>query len=139
MIIKIEIDSERAKSIYEMTLNREKFIKTLEINDNSATVITENYYEIIKELGTIILFLEGLKATGESAHREIIDYIGKINILNPEEVGIAQDLRLKRNYSSYEGKQISQSYLIQKMKFLEDIINKLRKAVEKRLNKKKIN
>lgn len=136
MIIKIEIDSERAKSLYEMTLKRERFIKTLEINENSSTIISENYYEIIKELGTIVLFLEGLKATGESAHREIIEYLGKINILNPEETSIAQDLRLKRNYSSYEGEQISEHYILQKKKFLEEIISKLRKAAEKRLNKK---
>jgi hypothetical protein len=136
MIIKVENDSEKAKSLYEMTLSREKFIKTLEINDNSSTIITENYYEIIQELGTIIFLFEGLKATGESAHREVIDYLGKINILDSQEVSIAQDLRLKRNYSSYEGKQISQNYLIQKMKFLENIIIKLRKSAEKRLNKK---
>jgi len=135
MIIKIEVDSERAKSIYKMTLNREKFIKALEITQESVTIITENYYEVILELGTVILFTEGLKATGESAHREIIDYLGKINIMNPEEVSISQDLRLKRNYSLYEGKQINKEYLIQKKSRLEEIILKLRKAVEKRLNK----
>jgi len=135
MIIKIEIDSERAKSIYNMTLEREKFIKTLEINANSATIIAENYYDIIKELGTIILLFEGLKATGEFSHREILEYLEKINLLNPQEASIAQDLRLKRNYSSYEGKPISQDYLVQKKKFIEEIISKLRKAVEKRMNK----
>lgn len=135
MIITIEIDSERAKSLYKMVLDREKFIKTLEITQESATIITENYYEIVLELGIIILFTEGLKATGESAHREIIDYIGKINLINPEEINLAQDLRLKRNYSRYEGKQINKEYLIQKKIKLEEIILKLKKAVEKRLNR----
>ena len=133
MIIKIEIDGERAKSLYSMTADREKFIKTLAVTDESTTIIAENYYEIIQELGTIILLFDGLKATGESAHREVLDYLGKINIFNPEEMSIVQDLRLKRNYSRYEGKRISSSYLIQKKKALEDIIIKLRKAVEKRI------
>lgn len=133
MLLKIEVDSERAKSLYQMTLNREKFIKTVEVNENSATIIAENYYEVIKELGIIILIFDGLKATGESAHREVIDYLSKINIIDSEETSLTQDLRLKRNYSSYEGKQISSSYLTNKKQKLELIISKLRKAVEKRL------
>jgi len=133
MILKVEIDSEKAKSMYGMTRDREKFIKTLEVNDNSATIITENYYEIIKELGTIILLFEGLKASGDYAHKEIIDYLQKINILNGNETDLVQDLRIKRNYSSYEGKKISKEYLFEKRKGIEDTILKLRKAVEKRI------
>ena len=133
MIIKIEMDSEKAKSLYKMALNREEFIKDSLITDTSATIIAENYYDTIKELGIIILIFEGLKATGESAHREIIEHLEKINILNVEETSIIQDLRIKRNYSSYEGKAISKEYLQQKVKKIQEIINKLKKAAEKRL------
>jgi len=135
MIIKVEVDGERAKSLYKMTAEREKFIKTLQVTQESSTIVTENYYEIILELGTIILLLDGLKATGESSHREVIEHLGKVNILNPEETNITQDLRLKRNYSRYEGKQISKDYLLTKKERFEDIIIKLRKAVEKRISR----
>lgn len=133
MIIKIEPDSEKAKSIYRMTHERHNFIKTLEITDSSATIIAENYYEIVKEFGTIILLMEGLKATGDYSHREIIEHLGKINILNLEESSLCQDFRVKRNYSSYEGKPISKNYLIEKKSLIESIIQKLKKAVEKRI------
>ena len=135
MIIKVEIDSERAKSLYGMTQDREKFIKTLPITEDSATVVTENYYEITLELGIIILLLDGFKATGESSHREVIGYLEKINILDQEETSITQDLRLKRNYSRYEGRRISKDYLTNKKRKIEEIIIKLRKAAEKRINK----
>jgi len=133
MIIKVQIDTEKAKSIYRMTKEREEFIKTLEINDNSATIITENYYEIIKELGTILLLLEGLKATGEYAHKEIIEYLEQNRVIDSFEASISQDLRIKRNYSSYEGKRISKEYLAEKKKSLLDITKKLRTAVERKL------
>jgi hypothetical protein len=133
MIIKVQIDTEKAKSIYQMTKEREEFIKTLEINDNSATVITENYYEIIKELGTILLLLDGLKAAGEYAHKEIIEYLEQNRVIDSFEASISQDLRVKRNYSSYEGKRISKEYLVEKKKSLLDITKKLRTAVEKKL------
>ena len=134
-MLKVEIDSEKSKSMYKMTLDRENFIKTLEINDNSATIITENYYEVIKELGTIILLLDGLKASGDYAHKETIDYLQKINIFDEGETSFVQDLRTKRNYSSYEGKRISKEYILERRKNLEQVISKLRKAVEKRLKK----
>jgi hypothetical protein len=133
MIIKVQADNEKARSIYRMTKDREEFIKTLEINDNSATVITENYYEIIKELGTILLLLKGLKATGEYAHKEIIEHLEQSKFIDSFEASISQDLRIKRNYSSYEGKRISKEYLAGKKKSLLDIIKKLRSAVEKEL------
>jgi len=133
MIIRIEPDMEKAKSIFRMTSERQEFIRTLELTELSATVIAENYYEIFKELGTIILLVEGLKATGDYSHREIIEYLEKINLLNSQEALIGQDLRVKRNYSSYEGKPISKSYLIEKKPQIEAIIQKLKKACEKRL------
>jgi hypothetical protein len=133
MIIKVQIDTEKAKSIYQMTKEREEFIKTLEINDKSATVIAENYYEIIKELGTILLLLDGLKAAGEYAHKEIIEYLEQNRVIDSFEASISQDLRVKRNYSSYEGKRISKEYLVEKKKSLLDITKKLRTAVEKKL------
>ena len=47
MLHKIFIDKEKAKSMLNMAIEREKFINS--ININYPTIIAENYYEIIKE------------------------------------------------------------------------------------------
>ena len=111
MIIRTTPDKEKARSLFSMTEHREKFINSLLVSDDSATVITENYYEIIKELGTIILLVDGFKTIGEYAHKEIIEYLAKNKVLDSSEAEIADDLRTKRNYSSYEGRKISKAPL----------------------------
>ena len=95
------------------------------------------------EDGTVLVAYQNQKKFAQEVEsklgvdsKKVIEYLEKINILNPEEASIVQDLRLKRNYSRYEGKRISKDYLVIKRKILEDIIGKLRKAVEKRLSRK---
>jgi len=110
MLHKIFPDKEKARSIFRMALEREKSVSDLNLV-MFATIATENYYEIIKELATTILLLNGIKATGENAHKEILDCLEKYANFNGEEILMVQDLRIKRNKSTYEGKQISPSYL----------------------------
>jgi hypothetical protein len=130
MIITTKPDKEKAKSIYALLLNRKKFLESLKLDETSSTIIGETYYEIIKELGVILLLLKGFKVYGEYAHKEILEYLEKENILTKEETFISQDLRIKRNYSSYEGKPISKSYILSKKEKLLLIISKLDKKVE---------
>lgn len=130
MIISTKPDKEKAKSIYFLLLSRKKFLESLEIDETSSTIAGETYYEIIKEFGVIILLLNGLKAYGDNAHRDILDFLGKEKILTEEEISISQDLRIKRNYSSYEGKPISKEYLFSKKEKLSRIIAKLDKKVK---------
>ena len=133
MIIKIAPDKEKAKSMLELIKDREKFILSLSINEISSTIIAENYYEIIKELATIIALLDGFKATGENAHKELIEYMSKYKELSEDEVVLMNDLRIKRNKSSYEGKKIDKSYLENKKTKLLNIIAKLKNIVNNKL------
>ena len=109
--------------------HRERFINSLVLNDDSATIITENYYEIIKELGTIILLIDGFKTIGEYAHKEIIESLDKYANFNTEEISVLQDLRIRRNNSMYEGKQTEPSYLKNYKNFLLKIIDKLKNII----------
>lgn len=54
VLIKITPDKERVKSILGMVYLREKRIKKSEAEE-FATLLVEDYYEIIKELATAIL------------------------------------------------------------------------------------
>jgi hypothetical protein len=134
MMHKIFPDKEKAKSIFNMALEREKSISDLK-HTKFATIVTENYYEIIKELATAILLLNGIKAVGENAHKEIINSMKKHAKFNDEDISVLQDLRLKRNKSMYEGKQINSSYLENNKEDLLKIINKLKKTFKKKMEK----
>ena len=132
MMHKIFPDKEKAKSIFRMALEREKSVSSLD-PVLFTTIATENYYEIIKELATAMLLLKGIKATGENAHKEILDSLEKYADFHDEEILILQDLRLKRNKSMYEGKQIEPNYLENKEQNFKKIISKLKNNIKTRL------
>src|SRR3989339_238709 len=74
MIIKISSDKEKARSILQLTKEREDFVKSIDHNKFSTNAV-ENYYEIIKELAGALLLLDGLKSIGDYAHKDLIDYL----------------------------------------------------------------
>ncbi len=133
MIIKVFPDKEKAKSIFQMAESRKKFLDNLEKIKAYPTMIAESYYEIIKEFCTAIMLMGGYKAIGENAHKEIIDFIGRYEKFGGFEIEIIQDLRIRRNKSSYEGKPIGQVYLENKGDVLLKIINKLGEILKNRL------
>lgn len=135
MIIKITPDKEKANSMLKLIEDREKFVLSSSINEISSTIIAENYYEIIKELATIIALLDGFKATGENAHKDLIEYIANYKELLGNEVFLMNDLRIKRNQSNYEGKRIEKNYLENKKAKLLIIIEKLKSIIK---NKQKL-
>ncbi len=133
-MIKIFPDREKAKSIFGMVMSREKFIKDLEKINSYSTIIAENYYEIIKELCIAIALAEGYKAIGENAHKDAIQFVKKYG-LGEDEIRIMQDLRIRRNKSSYEGKPIEEIYLSNTKADLLKIISKLKNILRDLLEK----
>ena len=132
MIIKISPDKEKAKSILKMTEEREKFLSAIDAG-RFATIAAENYYEIIKELATAVFLIEGFKAVGEYAHKELINNLSNYKEFESWEIEVMNDLRIKRNKSSYEGKQIEPVYLENKKEALAKIIIKLKSLLNKKL------
>ena len=132
MIIKTTPDKEKVKSMLGLIDNREKFLSFIDAND-FPTNAAEGYYEIIKELATALLLLDGLKTIGDKAHKELIDYLSNYKEISKEEIVLIDDLRIKRNKSSYEGKQIEKSYLENKKDRLLNVIKKLKGLINSRL------
>ena len=131
MLHKVFPDKERAKSIITMAFDREKFLISAKIDYQN--IIIENYYEIIKELASALLLLNGLKAIGENAHKEIIDSLRKYADFNDYQISILQDLRIKRNKSLYEGEQVDLEYLKGKKEILNLVIDKLKNLLADKL------
>jgi hypothetical protein len=74
MIIKVSPDNEKVKSVINLIKEREKFAESIDF-EKFPTNATENYYEIIKELANALILQDGLKTTGEYAHKDLIDYL----------------------------------------------------------------
>ena len=128
--IKITPNKERAKSILRMASLLEKRIKSQD-KETMAALIIADYYEIVKELITAILYIDGYKILG---HRELINYL-KLNYdeFNGYEISILNDLRVLRNRVSYEGFSVDSSYLKRNEFRFKLIIRKLKKIIKSKL------
>jgi len=132
MIIKTTLDKEKVKSILNLSNEREKFVYSID-HKKFSTNAAENYYEIIKELASALLLLNGLKSIGEYAHKDLIDYLINYKEFSEQEIIFINDLRIKRNNSSYEGKKIDPIYLINNKKKILEIIEKLKVTINREL------
>ncbi|MDI6738667.1 MAG: hypothetical protein QME12_09245 [Nanoarchaeota archaeon] len=61
-IKEVEPDKQKISSIVKMCLVRMRVVDRIELDAETASVIAEDYYEIIKELLTALLLKEGLKS-----------------------------------------------------------------------------
>lgn len=132
MIIKITPDREKAKSILKLIREREEFISAIN-HEKFTTNAVENYYEIIKELASSLILLDGFKSIGDNAHKDLIDSLINYNGFSEEDIIFLSDLRIKRNNSSYEVKKIDPIYLKNNKNRIIDIIEKLKKEVNRKL------
>lgn len=132
MIIKVTPDKEKVKSILQLINEREEFVKTIN-HEKFSTNATENYYEIIKELASALILLDGLKTTGDSAHKDLIDYLINYNNFTESDIVFMNDLRIKRNNSLYDGKKIDPVYLINNKIRILGLIEKLKRTIKNKI------
>ena len=121
-LIRIIPDKEKAKSILKMTDTTLKMIKEIDI-DKFSSNITKEYYEIIRELMTIILLLDGYKTYGEGSHKKLIEYL-ELNYreFDKSEIYFIDDLRNIRNKIAYDGFFVEINYILNNIKNIQRII-----------------
>ena len=130
-LIKITPDKERTKSILKMVALIEERIKKQE-REKMAALILAGYYEIVKELITALLLIDGYKTL---SHRDLIDYIKeKCEEFDANEISVLDDLRILRNRIAYEGFFVPSSYLDRNEPLFKATIRKLKGLVEKKLH-----
>lgn len=128
MIIKVVSDKEKVKSILKLIKEREEFVSTID-SEKFSTNVVENYYEIVKELTSALLLLDGLKSVGEYAHKDLIDSLLNYKQFSESDVLFLSDLRIKRNNNAYEGKKIDPVYLINNKSRILRLIKKLKETI----------
>ncbi|MBT4539966.1 hypothetical protein HOC35_00485 [Candidatus Woesearchaeota archaeon] len=128
-LIKVSPNKERAKSILKMISLLEERILIQDKERMTALIITD-YYEIVKELITALLFIDGYKTL---SHKELIDYIKEYPEFSTYEISIINDLRILRNRVAYEGFFVEVSYLNRNENNFKKIIKKLKQIVNKKI------
>jgi hypothetical protein len=131
-LIKISPDKERAKNIVSMT---SLVVERIKLQDKErekmSALMVADYYEIIKELITAVMFTDGYKTL---SHKDVIEYLKeRYKEFNGKEIVLLDDLRVLRNRISYDGFNIDRSYLDRNEENFKNMIKKLNKILNKRL------
>jgi len=125
-------DVEKARALLKMIALREQRTQITPL-PQFATLLAEEFYEIVKELITGIMSVDGWKTT---SHELLIGYIAK---LYPEfttaEVMLLDQLREMRNDIAYRGTMINPEYLERNQQSIYEAIQKLKQTIHARINK----
>jgi len=126
---KISIDKKRAFSLQLMsktTLERLNSFDKLKYPSNTL----DDYYNILHNLMEAISLLDGIKFSGDSAHKELIEWITiKMNFPLPKKIFL-QNIRNLRNKISYEGFFIKTDFIKNNDKNIMMIIKELNKTID---------
>ncbi len=110
MKLKTQPDPQKAISLMKMaeiTLQRLNETPIEKYPSNSLI----DYYCVIHKMMEAISLFEGIKFSGEGAHRELIDHISKANKFNLSDSEFIQQMRDYRNRISYEGFSVIKNYI----------------------------
>ena len=124
MLTKITPDLQKANALVAMakvTLERLKETDRYKYPTNTVT----DYYDSIHKLLESFAYRDGVKTRGDGAHQVLIDFICQKYQLGESIRIFLQDLREYRNRISYEGFTLSEHYLREHEKKIEQIILKL--------------
>ena len=100
----------------------------LENKENMTSLIISDYYEIIKELITAILLLDGYKTL---SHKDLIDYLKEKYLeFSQNEISVLHKIRTLRNRIVYEGFLIESHYLNRNEDLFKLVIEKLKKIIK---------
>lgn len=127
---KVDIDTNRIRSILKVCSIREKVIKQIIKDEDTVTIIVESYYEIIKELFTALLLSNGRKSDN---HECLISFFKKEYTEYEFESFIIHTLKNARNKINYEGLIIRKEYLEQNEFEFDSIIGILKKEIEAKI------
>lgn len=132
-LVKISPDKDKAKSILKMVDTTLQMIASINQKKFPSNVVKE-YYEVLRELITVILLLDGFKTKGEGAHKKLILYLREnYKEFQESELALLEDLRITRNKIAYDGFFVTDDYLDRKKKNIETTVQKLKHIIDKKL------
>lgn len=128
-IFRISKDKERAKDLLVMA--RERLELIVLIPKGRDYKVIEEYYEIIKELLTAIMYADGYKTL---SHVKLIDYFFKnYGELNDKQMHLIDVLRKHRIGILYYGRKISNEFLLNNEEEIKEIVSVFSRLLENKL------
>lgn len=128
-VFKITNDIDKAKALFEMSKDRFEDISL--IPKGKYYRIIETYYEIIKELLTSLMYIDGYKTL---SHVKLIEYFSvNYSDLDEKQIKLIDRLRRLRIDIVYYGKQVKEEFILNNEDDIKEIIDVLIGVVEKRL------
>lgn len=121
---------EQAKNLLKMARIRLEDNKRREKTDENTSLIVESYWEVIKQLITSMLKLEGYKSYSQEC---LISYLKHEHELTQDKISLLNQLRKLRNDIDYEGEFLDRDYLERNEEDIENIISKLEGENENRI------
>lgn len=121
---------EQAKNLLKMARIRLDDNKRREKTDQNTSLIVESYWEVIKQLVTSLLRLEGYKSYSQEC---LISYLKYEHKFSQDETSLLDQLRKLRNDIDYEGEFLDKDYLERNEESIEKIIEKLEREIENRV------
>ena len=107
-INKVRVDKEKINSILKMLDILLKITKQIKKDEETVSIITGNYYEIIKELLTALLLKHGMKSDNQECR---ISFFKKHYLDYDYEANLIHELKNIRNRIYYDGIFVKKSYL----------------------------
>ena len=132
-LVRITPNKEKARSIFKMVETTLEMISHIDKAKFPSNAIKE-YYEVIRELISIILLLDGYKAAGEGAHKKQIEYLeANYKEFTKSEIAFIDELRVTRNRVAYDGFFVKESYVERKSSNIFELIDKLKVIIGKKI------
>ena len=132
-LIKITPNKEKTKSILKMVDTTLEMIKVIDI-DKFSSHVTKEYYDVLRELISVVLLLDGYKTYGEGAHKKLVEYLqSNYNEFDEYEISLIDDLRITRNKIAYDGFFVEKDYISRKLKDIQKTIGKLKQLIKTKL------
>lgn len=130
-IFRISKDIPRARDLFQIAKERLEIIEILP-KDKTYKII-EEYYEIILELMTVIMYLDGCKSL---SHVKVLEYVSqKYDVFSDNQIQIIDTLRKFRHGIVYYGKKVSEEYLINHKDEIVKIIKSLTQLANSKFHK----
>lgn len=124
----VQVDKEKIESIKRMCSIRQKIIPQIKLDDDTASVIATDYYEIIKELLVALMLKNKMKSDN---HECLIAFFKHKFPKYEYEVNTIYQLKEVRNRVSYDGVFVKKEYVLMNQLEFENIIKILLELLEK--------
>jgi hypothetical protein len=118
-------DKRLARSLVRNAEERERALAQLNPEEFSTT-LAEGRYELLKELVTALMALEGYKP---ETHESLALYLLSRGDFSPKETEFLDELRKVRNNISYRGYRVTPDYLRRREALIRQLTEKLRALI----------